>query len=292
VADKVDKLIDMHSHWGTERGWRASPARRHKDSMKSYFKWDFTFVSENEQADYFRSNNVRVMLDLGTTDKMLVDELREQHDYAFAYAEKHQDVVLGNWVHVWPDDPECVAEFERCIAVGAGVVGLSAASMTLRPDDPSWDPYYQICIDNNVPVMMPVGMSAPGAGVRGGLGYVLDDRHPRYVDRVAARYPDLTILAARPAWPWQSEMIAVLLHKGNVWQELHGWAPKYYTPELKHEIQRRLKHKVMFAADYPMLSYERLVSEWHAEGYSEDVLDGVFHRNAEAFLAELGRAVA
>jgi predicted TIM-barrel fold metal-dependent hydrolase len=46
------------------------------------------------------------------------------------------------------------------------------------------------------------------------------------LDAVAARFGDLTIISARPAWPWQSEMIAVLLQKPNVWCELHGWSPK------------------------------------------------------------------
>ena len=58
------------------------------------------------------------------------------------------------------------------------------------------------------PVMMFVGMSAGGAGTRGGMGMVLEDCHPRYVNRVAARYPDLNVIAAGVAWPWQSEMIA------------------------------------------------------------------------------------
>ena len=49
-----------------------------------------------------------------------------------------------------------------------------------------------------------------------------------------------------------------------------------------------LQDRVMFAADYPMLSYERLVKDWRAEGYTDAVLDKVFHRNAERFLDGLG----
>ena len=37
---------------------------------------------------------------------------------------------------------------------------------------------------------------------------------------------ELKILAGRPAWPWQDDMLAVLLHKSNVQYELHGWSPK------------------------------------------------------------------
>ena len=49
------------------------------------------------------------------------------------------------------------------------------------------------------------------------------------------------------------------MHKRNIWYELHGWSPKYHTADLKHEIPRRLKDRIMFGADYPLLGYERLV---------------------------------
>jgi uncharacterized protein len=131
-------------------------------------------------------------------------------------------------------------------------------------------------------------MTGLGAGTRGGMGITLESCHPRYVDRVAARYPDLNVIAARVAWPWQAEMIAVALHKGNVWMELHGWAPRYFPDELKREIGKRLRKRVFFAADYPMLSHERLVTEWREQGLASDVLDDVFHGNAESFLASIG----
>ena len=100
---------------------------------------------------------------------------------------------------------------------------------------------------------------------------------------------NLKILAARPAWPWQTEMIAVLIHKANVWYELHGWSPRYYADDLKYEIPRRLKDRIMFGADYPLLSYERLIADWGDLGYKDEVMEMVFHGNAEAFLAQLGR---
>jgi uncharacterized protein len=117
---------------------------------------------------------------------------------------------------------------------------------------------------------------------------LLDLCHPRYVDEVAARHPDLTIVAGRAAWPWQDDMIAVLLHKPNVWYELHGWSPKYYAESLKREIKGRLAERVLFGADYPMLSYERLVRDWHAEGYDEATLARVFHANGAVLLERLG----
>jgi predicted TIM-barrel fold metal-dependent hydrolase len=76
-------------------------------------------------------------------------------------------------------------------------------------------------------------------------------------------------------------MIAVMLLKPNVWAELHGWSPKYFTDSLKREIRTRLKDRVMFGADYPLFQYERLVADWQSLGYEETILDKVFHKNAE-----------
>ena len=63
-------------------------------------------------------------------------------------------------------------------------------------------------------------------------------------------------------------------------RELHGWSPKYFTDELKREIPRRLAERVMFAADYPLFSYERLFADWRALGYDDAVLERVFHANS------------
>ena len=58
--------------------------------------------------------------------------------------------------------------------------------------------------------------------------------------------------------------------------------------EVASIIARRLKDRIMFGGDYPLFTYERLVKEWREEGYSEEVLDKLFHRNAERFAQELG----
>jgi uncharacterized protein len=292
LSSAPPRLIDFHSHWGTEQGWKGSPLEspEAREALRGYFKWDMKFVSEEEQAAQFRQANVKVMLDFAFTSKMDVGAIREQHDYAFEFARNYPDVVLGNWVGIDPTRPDHVKEFERCLSDGPGLVGLSAGSNTAAgtPDQPEWDTCFNLCIEANRPVLIFVGMSATGAGTRGGLGITLEGCHPRYVDRVAARYPDLNVIAARVAWPWQSEMLAIALHKGNVWMELHGWSPRYFSDELKREIGKRLRKRVFFGADYPMLSHERLVDEWREQGFSADVLDDVFHNNADSFLSSIG----
>ena len=284
-------IIDMHSHWGTRRGYALQSAEE-LAQQEQVWRSSATYVSEDEMADHFRKANVTPILDVGLRRGLTLDGIRELHDYAMATQRAHPDAILGNWFHLDPRlSQDGVRELRRCIDERAGFVGFGVpgAGLNIAASDLLYTPYYKLCIEARVPVLIMVGYTGLGAGLPGGSGVQLEFSHPRYLDEVAATYPELILIAGRPGWPWQTETIAVLLHKTKIWYELHGWSPKYLTPELKHEISHRLKERVMFGADYPLLSYERLIRDWHADGYPEDVLEGVFHRNAERFLAGLGR---
>lgn len=281
------KIFDMHSHWGTERGY---PLRDSAQIALQKHTWNSTatYVSEDQMADYFRRHDARVILDLGFTKTMPIAEVRDLHDYAITVQRQHADVIFGLWLQIDPrSGDEGVREFRRCIDASAGFVGIcvSAGGMGVPASDPLFDPYYKVSIEASRPALVLVGYNGAGAGLPGGGGLRLDLCHPRYVDELAVRFPDLTIIAGRPAWPWQDDMIAVMLHKPNVWNELHGWSPKYLTDALKREVARRLKNKVMFGGDYPLFTYERLTADWRELGYDNEILAGVFHRNAERLFA-------
>jgi uncharacterized protein len=282
-------IIDVHSHWGTKRGY-ALQTEEELAQQRATWNSEPRYMTEAEMAAYFRANKVQSILDFGFAKFRPLEEMRALHDYAFETEAAHQDVVLGHWIHVDPKmGADGVRELRRCIDKRIGFVGFAVSSSLSPPaSDPAYDAYYKLCIEAGIPVLIFVGTTGLGAGLPGGGGVIIDHCHPRHLDWVAAHYPALTIVAARPGWPWQAETIAVLMHKRNIWYELHGWSPKYHTADLKHEIPRRLKDRVMFGADYPLFTYERLVRDWRAEGYSDEVLQQVFHSNATRFLDSVG----
>jgi len=151
-------------------------------------------------------------------------------------------------------------------------------------DDARFGPLFGAISDLGVPVMVDVGTTGMGAGMPGGDGAVIRHAHPQAVDALAATFPRLTVVAAHPGWPWVDEMTAVALHKGNVYWELSGWAPKHFPPSLKTDIRGRLQDKIMFGTDYPSLPLDRLLREWDELGFSDEVMDKVFHANAERVL--------
>jgi predicted TIM-barrel fold metal-dependent hydrolase len=151
-------------------------------------------------------------------------------------------------------------------------------------DDRKLYPLWETINELKAPVMIDVGTTGMGAGMPGGLGAVIRHAHPAAVDQLAADFPNLNIVAAHPGWPWTDEMIAIALHKGNVSWELSGWAPQYFPDSLKRDIKGRLKDKIMFGSDYPSIPYDRLFREWKELNYSDELMEKIFHANAERIL--------
>jgi predicted TIM-barrel fold metal-dependent hydrolase len=282
------KIIDVHSHWGTRRGY---PLQTEGELAQQKATWNSTpqYASEAEMADYFRASGVQAILDLGFSKFRPLQEMKELHDYAFATERAYPDQIIGHWIHIDPRmGKDGLTELRRCIDKRIGFIGFAVSgSLSPPPSDASYAPFYRLCIEAHVPALIFVGTTGLGAGMPGGGGVILDHCHPRHLDFVAATYPELTIVAARPGWPWQTETIAVLMHKRSIWYDLHGWSPKYHSADLKHEIPRRLKDRILFGGDYPLFTYERLIRDWRAESYPEEVLEKLFYRNGEAFLQQV-----
>ena len=287
----MNQFFDCHSHWATERGYLFR-TQAERDQQKKIWQTDFQLFTEDEQAKYFRDQNVQTILDISWIKELSLEEMKSYHDYVFDVQARHRDVMFGQWMQFDPrrHGVKAVAEFERCVEKRVGFVGLCVNGQVtgVPASDPLWDPFYKASIDAGSPVMILAGLTGIGQGLPGGKGIVLDDGHPRHIDRVAARYPELKILAARPAWPWQDEMLAILLHKPNVSYELHGWGPKQFTPALKKEITRRMQDRVMFGCDFPVLRYEKVIQDWTAEGYSEAVLEKILCSNAIRYFTKGG----
>jgi predicted TIM-barrel fold metal-dependent hydrolase len=282
------RIFDCHSHWPTRRGYIFQTPEAQASQLRIWGT-EVQFQTEEEFVQTLRKNKVRAMMDLALTafSPMSIEEIRTFHDYTYEVARKNPDVIFGHWLSFDPRIGRAgVEEFERSVAANAGFIGfgiIGQARHGFPPSDPIWDPFYKASIDANIPVLIHTGLTGIGQGFPGGDGIVLDHGHPRHIDMVAARFPQLKILAARPAYPWQDEMIAVMLHKANVSYELHGWSPKTFSPALKREIGGRLQDRIMFGCDYPVLKYEFQMERWRGLGYSESVLEKVFYRNAEAY---------
>jgi len=277
------RRLDLHAYPGTAE-WIDSQGP-FVEALGKYWGKEWVPQSEEAVVDGFREAGVEVVL-VAFDIESVVGAPPCTNDYVAAFRARHPDVVIQTWGAVDPHKGDAaLREAERAVKE-LDVLGFHFHPIMGRfaVDDPQLRPLFETIEGLGVPVMIDAGTTGMGAGMPGGMGSRITHAHPMSIDNLAAAFPDLTIIAAHPGWPWVDEMTAVALHKGNVYWELSGWAPKYFPESLLRDIRSRLRDKIMFGSDHPSLPYQRILDEWAGLGYSDEVLAQVFHGNAERVL--------
>jgi len=194
---------------------------------------------------------------------------------------EHPDVFMGfGSVDPHQDIGWCVEEVHRCRALGLIGLKFQQAVQGFAPDEERYYPIYQAASELRMVCLFHMGTTGIGAGAPGGMGLRLEYCRPILVDRVAADFPQLTIIGAHPGWPWTDELLAMAVHKGNLYIDLSGWAPKYFPPMLVQYARTLLKDKVLFGTDWPLLTIERWESEFAELNFPAEVVDRIMLRNA------------
>jgi predicted TIM-barrel fold metal-dependent hydrolase len=113
---------------------------------------------------------------------------------------------------------------------------------------------------------------------------IIDPAKGRPGAREAVDFPDLRIVMAHPAFPWQDEALSVATHKPNVYIDLSGWSPKYFPPQLIRYANTLLKDKVLFGSDYPLITPDRWLADFEQLDVKPDVRPRILKQNAIALL--------
>jgi len=162
---------------------------------------------------------------------------------------------------------------------------LHPTTQAFFPNDPRFYPLWEKCAALDLPVLFHTGQTGVGAGTPGGGGFKLKYAQPiPYLDDVAADFPELTIIMAHPAVPWQEEQLALALHKANVFIDLSGWSPKYFRPMLIQYATTLLQDKVLFGSDYPALQPGRWLRDFEALEIKPEVRQKILLENARRLL--------
>lgn len=277
------RRIDLHCHPATQEWFDA--IKTFADALRTYWDRPWEPLSEEQVVADLRESGVEAVI-------VAFDAETETglppctNDYVASFRDRYPETIIQAWGSVDPWKESAIDDARRAVEKN-GVLGFHFHPIVgaFSVGDERLYPLWEAITDLGVPIMVDAGTTGMGAGVPGGLG-----RHLKYsnpwpaLDDLAADFPELTIVAGHPAWPWTDQMIAIALHKSNVYWELSGWGPEYFPDALKHDIPRRLQDKIMFGSDYPSLTHKRLIDGWDNLGYDQDVMEKVFHTNAERVL--------
>jgi len=139
---------------------------------------------------------------------------------------------------------------------------------------------YEVIAEHKLPAVFHSGHSGIGTGMPGGGGVRLKYGHPMDIDDVAVDFPDMPIIMAHPSFPWQDEAISVCLHKRQVYIDLSGWSPKYFSPVLIQYANTLLKKKMLFGSDYPLITPDRWLADFEKIAIKDEVRPLILKENA------------
>jgi predicted TIM-barrel fold metal-dependent hydrolase len=269
--------IDVHVH--LEHAGESTEADRH---AAQYFKGGAP-REPAAMAEYYRSRNMAFVV--FTVDETRSGMKRLSNDEVVAFAAQNPDIAIP-FASINPTrGADGVKEAKRLVKDGL-VKGLKLhpPCMEFFPNDRIAYPLYEVFAEARLPVLFHTGHSGLGTGMRGGGGIRLKYGHPMPIDDVAVDFPDMPIVMAHPSFPWQEEAISVCLHKPQVYIDLSGWSPKYFSPVLIQYANSLLKEKVLFGSDYPMLTPDRWMADFEKISIKDEVRPLILKENARRLL--------
>ncbi|MBI4520943.1 MAG: amidohydrolase [Gemmatimonadetes bacterium] len=272
----VDRLLalDVHVHLEHTGELSAADAR-----AQQYFGASGASRDWQALAHYYRSRRMACVV--FTVDEKLTGRPQVPNDAVVQFAAENADIAIP-FASLDPTrGPDAVAEAKRLVAAGA-VRGLKLHPPLQQffPNDRLAYPLYEVFAEARLPVLFHTGHSGIGTGMPGGGGIRLKYGHPMPIDDVAVDFPDMPIVLAHPSFPWQDEAISVCLHKPQVYIDLSGWSPKYFSPTLVQYTNTLLKHKVLFGSDYPLLTPDRWLADFEKIGIRDEVRPLLLKDNA------------
>ena len=273
---KLDNLvaIDTHVHIEPEPTGNAA-----EEAARKYFGNAGVSYGRQELADYYRSRKIGCVV--FSVDERLTGRPQVSNDEVVAFAADNSDIVMA-FASVDPmRGPEAVKEARRLIAKG-GIRGfkLHPPLQQFHANDKAAYPFYEVLAAAKLPVIFHTGHSGIGTGMPGGGGVRLKYGNPMDIDDVAVDFPDMPIIMAHPSFPWQDEAISVCLHKPQVYIDLSGWSPKYFSPILIQYANTLLKKKMLFGSDYPLITPDRWMTDFAAIAIRDEVRPLILKENA------------
>lgn len=177
------------------------------------------------------------------------DLARAVNDNVAGLVRAHPAKLIG-FMSVHPRDPHVLDEMDRA----TGDLGLRG--IKLGPNYQNFDPLgddaarvFARAEELGLPILMHQGTSPVQFAD-------LDWAHPRHLDRIATRFPELRLVIAHFAHPWQVDALAVIRKHPNVWADISAlhYRPWSYYTSLRLATEWSVLHKLLFGSDWPVAS--------------------------------------
>ena len=270
-------IVDVHTH-----------TPQYKDTIPEN-EIVYDTVSRPDRAVKRPVNWEEYMHAMESVDKAIVFGIaREKHNPNDATAEfvrANPEKLIG-FLSVNPREPECMEEIER------GVDDLGLRGIKLGPNYQNFDPLssdafqvFKRAEELNLPIVFHTGTSPVRTAD-------LDYAHPRHFDRIAIAFPNLHIVMAHMAHPWQISTIAVIRKHPHVYADISAlfYRPWSFYNCMLLAQEWGVLHKLLFGTDYlvstpqenisALQNPNRIVEGTNLPRLSEAALEEIIYRDS------------
>jgi len=161
----------------------------------------------------------------------------------------------------------------------------------LRPYD--WEgyfPLYEKIEEERMPVLFHTGIVTRGVKPSE-KGITSSNMRPIYLETIARRFQDLTLIGAHLGHPWCEEAAVVSLHNPNVYFDLSGGHTFFIAQTLWRRIHYDVKpSKILFGSDSTPENIKRYAHFWQTVlsqlGLDQKALRLIFYENAAKMISK------
>ncbi len=279
VAELI--AIDVHTHAEVSaRDPKDELPDQFEEAARAYFHDHGPRPTIPEMAAYYRQRKMACVV-FPVDSERATGRRRVSNEEVAELANANADVMIP-FASIDPSRGKMGAREARRLIRDYGVKGFKfhPQIQDFAPNDRSAYVLYEAIAEAKLPAIFHSGHSGMGTGMRGGGGIRLKYGDPMLVDDVAVDFPDMPIILAHPSWPWQDQALSVCLHKPQVYIDLSGWSPKYFPAQPIQYANSRLKHKMLFGSDYPLITPDRWLADFETAGFKPEVKPLILRENA------------
>jgi len=275
--------IDIHVHPVSRPGDGPS---RNQGQMQQYFRGEPMPTEPEGFYKYYKERDLMaVLLAMGRTADP-PDGQPNHNDWSAELQSTYPDTFIG-FGGVDPKQGKvAVREAIRCVEeLGLKGFKFHPVGQAFEANNPDYYELWGTISDLGVPALFHTGQTGVGAGTPGQNG--IKNKYGRpypYFDDLAADFPNLTIIMAHPSFPWVDEQLSIASIKTNVWIDLSGWSPKYFSANFIQYCNTLLQDKALFGSDFPVISPDRWMRDWEAVAFRDEVRPKILLENAKRLL--------
>ncbi|MBZ0110330.1 MAG: amidohydrolase family protein [Candidatus Scalindua rubra] len=206
------------------------------------------------------------------------------NEYVQSLCAQFPDRLMG-FASVNPNGANAVERLDKAINE-RGLLGLKLHPplQNFFPNDEAVFPIYEKALELKIPVVFHVGTTPFGSLSR------LSQANPLLIDDVSVEFPELRIMLTHLGTLAHKEAFMVVEKNPNVYIDTSAYLYEIKEILTLDLITRLGPNKVIFGTDYPM-PYAGVIHQMKDFveclknlDLTEDVLEGIFHKNFEIFM--------